>query len=65
MLNELRRLTECYGFVLAGTRGSCWLNKAPGVREAVNLQPMPNVKAKAYAVRQVLKHIEAQRGQDG
>lgn len=62
---ELCGLAECYGFELARTRGSHRIYKAPGVQETVNLQASPNGKAKAYQVRQVLKHIDRQQGQDG
>ncbi len=57
---ELCRLAECFGFALARTRGSHRIYRAPGVQETVNLQPMSNGKAKAYQVRQVLKHIDVQ-----
>lgn len=62
---ELCSLAECFGFALARTRGSHHIYKAPGVHETVNLQPMPDGKAKAYQVRQVLKHIERSLEQDG
>lgn len=57
---ELCRLAECFGFALARTRGSHCIYKAPGVQETVNLQPTSDGKAKAYQVRQVLKHIDGQ-----
>lgn len=62
---ELCRLAECHGFVLARSRGSHFTYKAPGVREVVSLQRGPGGKAKVYQIQAVLKHIDAQREQDG
>lgn len=64
-VSELRRLAECYGFILARTRGSHFNYKVPFRKQTLSLQDGRDGKAKRYQVQQVLELIAENEDRTG
>jgi len=56
--NEICRLAECFGWVLARTTGSHHIYKRAGTMQVMNFQDVRG-RAKPYQVRQLLDAIDA------
>jgi predicted RNA binding protein YcfA (HicA-like mRNA interferase family) len=55
---EFCRLCECAGMELDRTKGSHYIYRKDDLRRLFSIQKMPDGKAKAYQVRQVLDFIQ-------
>lgn len=57
--DDVCALAECAGFFFDRQKGSHMIYKRSGYIEHINFQRTKDGKAKAYQVRQVLRHIDA------